>query len=220
MPPSEPDPHNSAAIDSAPLIDRADGLDRVMGDLRLYTRMLMRFRQDYHGAAEPMLRALETGNRALAHRQVHTLKGSAGMIGAHGLHALASEAEVALRTGSGNEHASLQQLGTSLRALLDELDTLLAPPAAMPAPAASSDTAHAVNTADTAMPAPALVARLMALLENGDGAAVDLVDHSAQPLQAIYGPVLYRRLVATVNDFNYAAALRLLRQASAADTRA
>lgn len=220
MPPTQPNPNSSAPADRTVLIDRTDGLDRVMGDLRLYTRMLMRFRQDYQGAAEPMLRALETGNRALAHRQVHTLKGAAGMIGAHGLHALASQAEVALRTGSGNEHAALQQLGSSLRAVLDELDTLVASPAAVSGSAAASNTADTVNNADTALPATALVARLMALLENGDGAAVDLVDHSADSLQAIYGPVLYRRLVAKVNDFNYAAALRLLRQVPAADTRA
>ena len=207
MPPIESDSDRAARGASAPLLDRVEGLERVMGDQRLYARMLARFRQDYQNGAEPMLRALEAGNRALAHRQAHTLKGAAGMIGAQRLHLLATAAEVALRTASGHEHAALQQLGIGLRAILDELNTELLPGMATPT------LATATLTMATPLAGPALVAQLMTLLENGDGAAVDLAEQSGPGLQAIYGPVLYRRLLASVNDFNYAAALRLLRLA-------
>ena len=213
MPPIDSDPDHATRGDRDPLIDRVDGLERVMGDQRLYARMLARFRQDYQHGAEPMLRALEAGNRALAHRQAHTLKGAAGMIGAQRLHLLATAAEVALRTGSGQEHAALQQLGAGLRAVLDELDTELLPGGATPTVAA------ATLTMDTPLAGSALVAQLITMLENGDGAAVDLAEQSGPGLQAIYGPVLYRRLLASVNDFNYAAALRLLRQAPTAQAQ-
>lgn len=197
MPQDQPD---SAASAAQQLIDVADGLERVMDDRQLYGRMLARFRRDYDDGAAPMLRALQQGNRALAHRQAHTLKGAAGMIGAHRLHDHASTAEVALRTGSGNEHAALVELGTHLQQVLAALDTMLAGGAAPRA-----------HSARALLPAPDLLARLELLLHNGDGGAVDLVEECGPGLAAILGEPGCKRLTALVNDFNFAAALRLLK---------
>lgn len=169
-----------------------------MDDRQLYGRMLARFRRDYDEGAAPMLRALQQGNRALAHRQAHTLKGAAGMIGAHSLHDHASAAEVVLRTGCGNEQAALIELGAHLQEVLAALDALLA--AAAPA-----------GQSARALPAPDLLARLALLLHNGDGGAVDLVEECGPALVAILGEPACKRLTALVNDFNFAAALRVLK---------
>ena len=90
-----------AGTASREVVDIVDGLDRVMGDRDLYTRMLRRFRKDYMGGDGPIRIAIDAGDRALAHRLSHTLKGAAGMIGARPLHQAACALETALRTGSG-----------------------------------------------------------------------------------------------------------------------
>ncbi len=197
QPESQPVPSASAAQQ---LIDVADGLERVMDDRPLYARMLGRFRRDYAEGAAPMLRALQQGNRALAHRQAHTLKGAAGMIGAHSLHDHASAAEVALRTGSGNEHTALIELDAHLQQVLVALDALLA-----------DAVVAATPTACALLPPPDMLARLALLLHNGDGGAVELVEECGPALATILGEPACKRLTALVNDFNFAAALRLLK---------
>lgn len=171
-----------------------------MNDRHLYGRMLARFRRDYATGAAPMLGAFQQGNRALAHRQAHTLKGAAGMIGAHSLHDYASAAEVALRTGDGDERSALAELGAHLLDVLAALDGLLADGAAAAEPAPRA-----------LLPAPDLLARLAVLLHNGDGGAVDLVEEYGPSLAAILGEPAFKRLSALVNDFNFAAALRVLK---------
>src|SRR5687768_11390446 len=83
---------------SRDIIDVADGIDRVMGDRRLYARMLLRFRRDYSGGTGAMAAAFERGDSMEAHRLAHSLKGASGMIGAVALHMAASAAEQAIRT--------------------------------------------------------------------------------------------------------------------------
>jgi HPt (histidine-containing phosphotransfer) domain-containing protein len=197
-----PDPPDLSCCASE-FIDTADGLDRVMGDHALYQRMLARFRRDYADGARPMHVALAHADRALAHRLVHTLKGSAGMIGAYRLHDYATQAEVALRTGSGDARAALVELDAYLLEVLAALDSLLAKPI-VPRVAPR----HLLAPSD-------LMARLAQLLHSADGAAVDLVEECGPSLEAILGTDLCQQLIAAVSDFNYPAALRLLAPGSA-----
>jgi HPt (histidine-containing phosphotransfer) domain-containing protein len=138
---------NKSAMQTTPLIDHIDlradpatrefldvieGIDRVMGDRDLYSRMVRRFRVDYHSGLTPVRSALAAGDRTLAHRLVHTLVGAAGMIGASRVVERATQAEIALRTHTGTElsrsgpDAATRTLPENDASLLAELIDLLA----------------------------------------------------------------------------------------------
>ena len=115
-------------------IDVADGIERVMGNRELYGRMLRRFRRDYHEAALPIRTALSNHDSSGAHRLVHTLKGAAGMIGAHKLHERASQLEQAIRTDGADQREQMASLATEFERVLLLLDILLegSPPPGIP----------------------------------------------------------------------------------------
>jgi HPt (histidine-containing phosphotransfer) domain-containing protein len=185
------------------VVDVGDGIDRVMGDRDLYARMLRRFRKDYSDGDRPIRVALAAGDRALAHRLSHTLKGAAGMIGARPLHQAASALETALRTASGSEASCLNALTPVLSRVIAVLDMLLSdsPPAVVQA-----------QLPDTAMADPALLAQLLDLLMNGDGAAIDLLDESEPGLRMILGDAQFEVVAAAANEFDYERALGALRR--------
>lgn len=180
------------------IIDVADGIDRVMGDRRLYVRMLVRFRRDYAGGAAAVLAALDRGDTNEAQRLAHSLKGASGMIGAIALHIGATSAEQAIRTGQPGMRALAAELDPQFQKVYDILDVLI----------------DHMSTDDTAPPAllsqPALMARLAELLTNGDGAAVDLVEQHAASLAAILDEDSFGQLREAVNNFDYPRALTVL----------
>lgn len=184
---------------SRDIIDVADGIDRVMGDRRLYLRMLARFRRDYAGGAAAILAALDRGDTGEAQRLTHSLKGAAGMIGASALHIGATAAEQAIRTGLPRMREYAAALDPEFQRVYTTLDVLI-------------DSMGAGDDAPRALLAdPALMARLAELLLNGDGAAVDLVEQSGPSLTAILGEAGCGQLVEAVNNFDYPRALDVLR---------
>lgn len=187
---------------SREVIDICDGLDRVMGDRNLYERMLRRFRKDYTGGDSPIRTAMDAGDRALAHRLSHTLKGASGMIGARPLHQAACMLETALRTASGNEAACLDSLKPVLAKAIAVLDRLL-DDAAPAAPALQ----HVDAVAD-----PAMLTSLLELLTSGDGAAIDLLEASEASLRMFLGEARFEEVAAAANEFDYDRALGLLRR--------
>jgi two-component system sensor histidine kinase/response regulator len=76
-----------AAADEAPLIiagvDAHLGLSRTMGDRQLYFKLLKLFVQDQRGAITSIRQLLDRQDFKTAERIAHTLKGVAGLIGAH-----------------------------------------------------------------------------------------------------------------------------------------
>lgn len=190
-------PAQQAQDDAA--IDLAGGVERVMGDHGLFARVLERFRSDYRRAAASIRAALAAGDTALAQRLTHTLKGASGMIEARPLQRQALALEQALGGGPGGWEQPLERLDTELDRVLRELDAMLAPQAVRP-PAAP------LSRADGA---PAL-ARLAALLDRGDGAALELVEEEHAALAAALGRARWAEVEAAVNDFDFERALVLL----------
>jgi HPt (histidine-containing phosphotransfer) domain-containing protein len=191
-----PDAHD------APAVNHAGGVARLMGDGALFGRVLARFRNEYRLAAAGIRTAHDQGDTALALRLVHTLKGAAGMIEAVPLRRQADVVERLLRTGTGDVHGSLACLQDELERVLRELDALaLTLPERPAAPA----------------PRPAeldhdIVERLMTLLDEGNGDAVDLVREGAGALAAQLGEEHYRQVAELVEGFDFDGALALLRE--------
>jgi HPt (histidine-containing phosphotransfer) domain-containing protein len=189
----------------APAVNHAGGIARLMGDGALFGRVLARFRNEYRQAAAGIRTAYDAGDTALALRLVHTLKGAAGMIEAVPLRQQADVVERLLR-GAGDVHGSdvhgsLVRLQDELERVLRELDALaLTLPERPPvAPASSEAGGDAVD-------------RLMTLLDEGNGDAVDLVREAAGALAAQLGEENYRQVADLVEGFDFDGALALLRE--------
>ncbi|WP_296002758.1 Hpt domain-containing protein [Rugamonas sp.] len=182
-----------------------EGLTRLMGDRALYLQLLKRFRHDYQAAVTRMRQQLTLGDAALAWRLAHTLKGAAGMIGAHAVHAQALELESELARPSVAAEASLARLGEALRELLDRIDELLPPHA--------DETEGQEQQPHQSPPPPAtpvLLRRLAQLLFDGDGEAIDVLEQSATVLAASLGVERYQAVAAAAHEFDFEGALEAL----------
>ncbi len=189
------------------IIDVADGIERLMGNRELYARMLRRFRREYQDATLPIRTAMGDQDKRTAHRLVHSLKGAAGMIGAHRLQQRASILEQAIRTDAEDQRELLASLTPEFQRVLLLLDVLLEgkPPAGMPVQVPSRPL----------LEDSALLNRLMQLLSDGDGAAVDLLEESSASLRVILGEATLLRVTEAINDFDFDEALEVLGETSA-----
>jgi two-component system sensor histidine kinase/response regulator len=176
-------------------VDVEAGVARLMGNRHIYLRALARFRIDYCDAGTAIRTALDAGDIALAQRLAHTLKGAAGMIEAGALQAAALALEGALRSGDSEAAPFLTCVDGALSRVLRELDGM-APLVEEPPPATPVG--------------PDAASRLRALLDIGDGAAVELAVAARAELVAELGEREYEGLRAAVMMFDYEHALELL----------
>jgi two-component system sensor histidine kinase/response regulator len=174
--------------------------------------MLRRFRDDHPPGPLPIRRALDSADLGLTHRLAHTLKGTAGMIGAHELHAQASALEHSLRTaGAVGAAAAVERVEQALRDVLVVVDRVLAgEPAAGRAAAVPTN----LPTKPPAGPAErAMLAQLAGLLDVGDGAAIDLLEQSGPALKAALGETGFGEVMLAAHAFDFEAALAALQRA-------
>ena len=142
---------------------------RVAGNKRLYRSLLEQFATKQADADSKIREALEKGDRELAERLAHTLKGVAGNIGIESVQAAAAKVEKAIREDDVSVSAFVAELKSVLSPQIDAIRTALGERASVVARADSFD-------ADTAT---AAVARLMSLIEANDGDAADAVQEVA-----------------------------------------
>ncbi len=94
--PPEPDqdvPAEDELPESLPGFDLAAGLSRLMGNKRLYRKLLLNFGANYGGVADKIREALATRDFKQVHSLVHNLKGLAGNLEATNLQTAAVEME-------------------------------------------------------------------------------------------------------------------------------
>nr|WP_314547217.1 Hpt domain-containing protein [uncultured Massilia sp.] len=217
-------PGQPVADTALPAVDHAGGIARLMGDAALFARVLGRFRNEYRLAASGIRDALDAGDLVLAQRRLHTLKGAAGMIEAVPLRRQAQDLEHVLRA-SGDPYPGLALLHIELDRVLAELDALAS---ALPERRSlGAGFGAGVGTGLRAelgneLPAPARAAqehafeRLMALLDEGNGDAVDLVREDEAALTARLGAEAYLKVAEAIESFDFDGALDMLRQHQAA----
>jgi HPt (histidine-containing phosphotransfer) domain-containing protein len=186
----------------SPAIDRINGVARLMGDAALFARVLARFRKEYRHVVDGIRSALDAGDVPLAQRLAHTLKGAAGMIEAVPLREEARALEQALRYGDGDHTSRLARLELALERVLHELDAAEGVDPAQPA--------LKVRAPAQAPESGKLTAQLRALLEDGNGDAVDLVQEAAAGLTGELGEECYRQIAAAIDVFDFEGALALL----------
>jgi len=139
-------------------VDTVAGLAVAGGNDALYQRMLDRFRRSHRSFGQDFELAMAAGRWQVALRLAHTLRGTAGNIGAGALQAAAAELEAACR----NEEAAsritplLAEVQSSLDRLVASLDAAYA--GESEGPVAEVDIAQIVK----------LAAELEQLLKNDD----------------------------------------------------
>ena len=193
-------------------LDAVAGLMRVSGKTGRYVGLLRRFMTGNAGAGADLRAALAGGDITRAERLAHTLKGSAGNLGATRVAAAAAEVETAVREGRPSEEATRAADGLE-RALADLFAALAAglPPAAK-SPAAK-DSAAKVAPPDAERATP-VCRHLAALLAADDAEAVAAFDEASARLAALF-PGEFSALAAAIGRFDFPAALSLLRTAAA-----
>ncbi|HEX2824949.1 MAG TPA: response regulator [Burkholderiales bacterium] len=158
-------------------LDARAGLRRTLNKHSAYERLLRGFVANHAATVAAIRAALERGEREVAQRAAHTLKGIAGTIGAGPLQAHAGAVEDALRAGA--PAADLAPPLASMEAELARLTAALseklgAAPAAAPA---DVDWAEAGR----------LLERIETLLASDDAQAVDVFTDHAALLRAACG---------------------------------
>jgi HPt (histidine-containing phosphotransfer) domain-containing protein len=112
-----------------PGISIAAGLRMCNGKPSLYRKMLQQFRETQRGAAEEIAALLMSGDRMAAADAAHSMKTTAGIIGAEGLADLSRSLERALLQAAGDEHqALLLSFEREMKNILGGLDGALSPP--------------------------------------------------------------------------------------------
>lgn len=190
------------------ILDIDEGLERLMGDRRLYMQLLRRFRQDYQHVAGQVRQALAQGDTEGAQRRIHSLKGASGMIGAQELHHLAGMAEYSFLSAGLELQAALDLLDAALAGLLRVLDVYLEDTVDGPGVVSNAREPAAPETR-------ALLARLAMLLDEGNGEAIEVLEQSATVLASCLGVAKFQEVASAAHQFDFEGALAALRPALA-----
>jgi HPt (histidine-containing phosphotransfer) domain-containing protein len=134
--------------------------------VKSYIKLLQKFSENQADAISQMTGALQSGDKELAVRLAHTLKGVSGSIGAAGLQGLATKLESAIKDSADDQSNSLlADTGTELDRVIKLIDAIKA-----------KKTSH--GTTDSKVPPAELVPQLqdlLARLEEYDSAAEDVL---------------------------------------------
>jgi CheY-like chemotaxis protein/HPt (histidine-containing phosphotransfer) domain-containing protein len=117
-PPMEPE---QGPMPDIPGLDVVRGLTTLSGQRRLYLDLLDQFARLHGGDAWRIRDAMTAGDRTLARRLTHSLKGAAGTLGAVAVEAAAKALEARLGVADGVDETDAMALLAVLEAALDPL---------------------------------------------------------------------------------------------------
>lgn len=184
-----------------PGIDRGAGLAATHNNPELYRKLLQRFLAGQRDFARDFRAALAAGDRERACRAAHTLKGSAGTIGARSLQALAAQLETACSDGDTLPAALVE---AALDPLERELATVLDGIARMPVDPPANVTPMSAAEIDAALQ------RLRALVAGNDTRAVALMAQLRPHLVTGDGTPDWPAVALAIEDYRFEDATRLL----------
>ncbi|CAK0774949.1 two-component system, sensor histidine kinase and response regulator [Azospirillaceae bacterium] len=191
-----------------PGLDCAAGLKRVLGKTRLYMDMLRKFATGQADAISNIRTALDCGDVVAAERIAHTLKGTAGNIGAIAIQRAAAEVEAAIRQSRPRSEIE-DALDVVVWPLADLLARLTERLACVGASASGPD----LKTVDVQV-LKQVCERLAALLADNDSEAEEVMENNADLLRAAF-PSRYGEISEHVRNFDFDAAWARLTEAVA-----
>ncbi len=196
-----------AAPSALPGIDVTAGLRRTQNNAALYRRMLTGFASSNARFSQTFTAALDAGDLALAARLAHTLRGTAGTIGANAVWEAATELELACNQG----RPRAQQMAVLAR-VARELSPVLAGLSALPAgaPAEVATEPSAASPAEARATLARLAGELRALLVDSDPEAVNLGDALRAAARGSAAQPVIESVMQAVGDYRFDDALEAL----------
>ncbi|HJV93342.1 MAG TPA: response regulator, partial [Azonexus sp.] len=185
-------------------LDVAAGLKVVSGKAASYQRILRLFADSQAETVEQLRRQLAQQHYPEVERIAHTLKGSAGNIGAMEIRQLAADLEQAIKHGARETSTDL------LNRLSDELPRLIEAIRAIKPTAPASGPTGPLQSAPAAP--QQIIQRLQFLLETADMAARRYFEQHHQALSDSLGQDTADALGLDIDQFRYDEALARLRQ--------
>jgi two-component system sensor histidine kinase/response regulator len=160
-------------------LDSAAGLRRTLNKRNLYENMLRKFVGGQAGAVTEIRDKLESGDAETAERIAHTLKGTAGTIGAVSIQEQAERIEQLIHQGSAAEMAELlAPLEKDLTLMVQSIENVLPKEHSPSAPASEVDWRRVKE----------VVAQLLTLLQEKDAEAIDVFEEAEDLLWSAFGP--------------------------------
>jgi len=208
-PRAEVQAHTSDELPSFAGLDTRDGLSRVAGNRKLYSKLLRQFSEQQGAVVGQITAALAQGDRALAERLAHTLKGVAGNIGAKAIHSAAGALEKLIREGADGAlvESAKGQVTTVLDPLLAQLQAVSSStasegPAEAPPPVAAS----AAECREAA-------GRLTTLLSEVDAGVADYIEANRSALRPLFAGETWTQFENLVQGYSFAEAQAQLEEA-------
>ena len=189
--------------ESLPGFDLAAGLARLMGNKRLYRKLLLDFGANYGAVAGEIREALAAGDFDQAHSLVHNLKGLAGNLEATDLQAAAVAMETLVK-GQAAETASDKELKRKLTDLESTLEQALEAVQIM-GPIAAKKTIESTAEEMSSVPcelAQKMVDRINAAAEMGDLMQIKAIAEELMSESDAVVPFC-NRIVRLAEDFDF-----------------
>jgi PAS domain S-box-containing protein len=208
---AHPDPDREPIASDEPLaiegLDVVDGLRRLAGNRKLYVRLLRQFVSQNVETVAQIAQQILAGDLVSAQRTAHTLKGTAGNLGAHGVQAAAGNLDKAIREGT--EAARLDELRQTfsyeLSGLLARISSELGDePILLPVSGAADDPAQVQR----------IVGQMLHQLWVCDAAAVETLDAHRSALISVFRRGGFDSFEKQVQAYAFAAAQTLLEDAA------
>jgi CheY-like chemotaxis protein len=175
-------------------VDLNDGIKRVAGNRRLFRSLLEQFVNKQGDAGEQIAAALRSGDRELASRIAHSVRGISGNLGIGPVQRAAEKVERAIGDGNTSLPTLLEEFISTLGPIIEAIQSGLA--ATAPEPSRNGATFDA-GVASKA------VARLKTLIEANDGEATDALQTLEDALAGVVEKSRLDSLRAAVSDFDF-----------------
>ena len=197
---------NLAALslpETLPGINMKVGLATTMNNIKLYQRQLAMFRVGQENFSELFRLATTDPDPTAQARAAHTLKGTAGNIGANAVYLAAGKLEIACHKGSSQDVISHH-----LTLTLIELDIVIAGLASLPT-AVTLVKATAPLSDDTFIK---LTQDLKSFLEDDDTSAGDILEELLQTSHGSAIDSLLNEIQLAVGNYDFESALTLMKE--------
>jgi len=192
--------HEEVPLPRVAGIDVDDGVRRVAGNRRLFAELLVRFADGQQETAARVKGALEAGDRKLAERLAHTVRGTAGNLGMKEVESAAGELEDGIRKGSSARE--VERSRRRLAALLEGAVTRIRD--AFPEEVPQESAAGSTDTQELAT----ILTRLSALAAESDSTAVDFFEEASAKLSRSFPREVLDRLRESLRAYDFPAAIQ------------
>ena len=183
-------------------VNLAAGLNRVAGNRNLYVKLLSQFVSQQAGAATQISAALDAGDRKLAERIAHTVKGVAGNLGISDVQSAAQNLEKGIREGHDSVPMLLDRFAITLRVRANSITHDLP----------GSGQSEPVTVAFDRERAASAVSHLEALLQANDGDSIQAFEALHEAVGKVVDTQHLDDLSETINNFEFEQALLKLQE--------